>query len=507
MRAAEKNIRSQSKLFGETIAALRSKFDPALFSPEMKRIRLSQTTDDDLAFAKIYFPSIFNEPWNALHYFIAGLQRGNYTVSGARKFGKSAFVYVAKVIKRLVTGGAGIVNINLRTLENSKERTAAIISLIRSNRLLAYDFEPKITLSRRGRYIVNGKYLVATSVNTGLRGILDENFKRFELSVNDDLYNKNSVMSERDNEKVVSFITSEIYGQMEENGLSITLGNSISADCPVRRLAEMFPDNHFSLPALDREGKSNWRGHSVFTDEYWIQKQKEIPYDIWMGEYMDSPLKEGNVFRAEWIRALDPASLKNPVSITAIDPSSGKSLSANYKGIASLILSSEGVYVCDSVELTKDDYLVVFDIVKERGAQLPGWKGLYFENDFSQWQYAKPYFELWRKKHGNIFPVILFNSSKLKTAFYSSSKEQRIMNLVFPHQTGSFYYSPGFYNSRSFEIYREQYLSFGNGKSKTDGLDALASAFILLNNENSRTAIKTVSRKPQFSREDWLNRS
>ncbi|MCF8266215.1 MAG: hypothetical protein K9I99_17075 [Melioribacteraceae bacterium] len=222
---------------------------------------------------------------------------------------------------------------------------------------------------------------------------------------------------------------------------------------------------------------------------------------------MDSPLKEGNVFRAEWIRALDPASLKNPVSIMAIDPSSGKSLSANYKGIASLILSSEGFYVCDSVELTKDDYLVVFDIVKERGARLPGWKGLYFENDFSQWQYAKPYFELWRKKHENIFPVILFNSSKLKTAFYSSSKEQRIMNLVFPHQTGSFYYSPGFYNSRSFEIYREQYLSFGNGKSKTDGLDALASAFILLNNENSRTAIKTVSRKPQFSREDWLNRS
>jgi hypothetical protein len=80
-----------------------------------------------------------------------------------------------------------------------------------------YDYDVKVQQDKKGYYIVNNTILIASSVETGLRSIVDDDMKRIKISVNDDLYNKNSVASEYDNQKVFDFITSEIYGQMEDD--------------------------------------------------------------------------------------------------------------------------------------------------------------------------------------------------------------------------------------------------------------------------------------------------
>lgn len=484
-------------------------------TPFLAQKRRKSADSDDLEFCRIYYPGIFNEPWNDIHKHIALLEKGNYTVSGARKFGKSAFTYAAKAVKRIALGGGGIVNISMRTVENgSRERTAAIARLIKRNKKLIYDYNIEFQQEKKGHYIINNTVLVATSVEVGLRGIIDDEFKRFSISICDDLYNKNSVSSVRDNEKVTEFVQSEVYGQMEENGLCITLGNSINDDCPIVRLKAENPQNHFSLPALDENGETNWQGHSLFTTEYLKRKSMEMPFDVWMGEWMDNPLQKGDVFDIAWMRSINANLLKIIASVSAIDPSQGESPAACYKAIATLGITEKRETVMLDIYIRKEGYHDVFNYVDELRHKTPSWKILLFENDFGQWGFAKPYYDEWCTANDRTIPIWFFTTKELKTEYYSSDKTSRILNLVHPHQTGKFYYSnklmegsgqQGQALTNDFKLYRSQYVSVGKSKEKLDGVDAAATAFVMLPRWINTGSFHSANGKNHTNGNGWLS--
>lgn len=477
-------------------------------TPVERAKRIKNCENDDLLFAKTYYPKIFSEPWNDIHYFLADLRKGKYTISGARRFGKSAFSYVTKVIKPIVMGNReGVINVSLRTLYFARERVASIVNLMLKNKLLMYDYPIEITQNRKGHYIINGIHLIGTGVHNGLRAVLDENFNRFIVSINDDLYNVQTVYSERDNKKVYDFITSEVYGQMEEDGLCITLGNSITADCPIRLLKQDNPENHFSLPATNENGITNWKGHSLFTDEFWLTKQKEIPHEVWMGEYMDSPVERGEVFDSAWIKFEHVNEEKIRAAITVIDPGYGESPSACRKGIITLGLLDSGKLAVLDILLTNEDYPRVFGYVNQVHKTIPSWKIFMFENDFNQWHIAKPYYEMWCNQFCTSLPLMHFTAKDLKTEFFASDKESRILNLVYPHQTGELVYSAEFKGDKNFDEFKAQYTGFGKAGVKVDGLDALASAFILINRYKQNNNFKSLKKRAFNSQEQkWLNR-
>lgn len=478
------------------------------FTPSEKEKRLNTVKNDELAFAKIYFPQIFSEPWNDIHRHIAKLEMGKFTVSGARRFGKSAFTYIAKVVKTIVEGKReGVINISLRTLYNARERTSSIVSLIIKNKLLCYDYDVNISQNKKEHYIINGIHLVASGVQTGLRAILDENFNRFILSVNDDLYNVYTVYSENDNKKVYDFITSEVYGQMEEDGLCITLGNSITADCPIRLLADEYPDKHFSLPATDENGSSNWQGHSLFTNRFWELKRKEIPHEVWMGEYMDKPVERGEVFDLNWIIYSRVNFESITAVITVIDPGYGESPTACRKGVVTLAALKSGELMVLDIYLRNDSYPEVFDYVNRIRTKFPKWKSFLFENDFNQWQICKPYYENWCKENNNSLPVMHFTAKELKTEFFAADKESRVLNLVYPHQNGEILYNEELTGKQDFKEFRGQFTGFGKKGIKVDGLDALASAYILIKRYKANSNFKTL-KKREFNNLErkWLNR-
>lgn len=495
--------------FSDYLSGLKSRCSAGKgLTPAEKEKRLKLVEDNELNFASVYFPQIFNEPFNDVHKHIASLKCGKYTVSGARRFGKSAFTYIAKVIKPIVEGKReGIINISLRTLYNSRERTASIVRLITSNKLLNYDYNINVIQNKKGHYIINGIHLVATGVQTGLRAILDENFNRFFVSVNDDLYNVFTVYSQTDNKKVYDFITSEVYGQMEENGLCITLGNSITADCPIRMLADEYPEKHFSLPATDESGKTNWPGHSIYDDDFWVKKKTEIPHEVWCGEYMDSPVQRGEVFDLAWIKYADPGKMKIKAVISVMDPGYGESPSACRKGIATLALTESGELIVLDIYLRNEDYTSVFSYVNRLRSVTPFWKVFLFENDFNQWQIAKPYYDNWVKANSTTLPVIMFTARDLKTEFFATDKESRIFNLVYPHQSGEIYYSDKLSGSQDFKEFKTQFTGYGKKGVKVDGLDALASAYILINRYKESNGFKSL-KKREFNRNEkqWLNR-
>lgn len=475
-----KQINAQERDFDNFLASLTFDASNKELTPEKREERRSKADEDDLTFVKTYFPKIFNEPFNPLHKCIAGLKQGSYNIAGARLFGKSTITYFTKIIKPLALGVGGIINLNLRTQELAVERTALIKKIIEKNQLLIYDYEIIIQQDKKGYYIINNTYFIAGSMQTGLRSLVDENMKRVRVSINDDLYSKETVKSELDNKTVVEFITAEADGILEPDGLRIFLGNMISEKCPMATMKKKFPDNYYELAAVDSKGETNWKGHSIFTKQYWADFKNTKPLSIWMGEYMNKPLVNGETLDPKWIRKVDISTYNIIAAISAIDPSFGKSPEACLKGIATLGLTDKGQIIMLDMYLRKEDYFNVFEYIHELRKRIPNWKLLLFENDFSQYYIAEPYYNSWMEATKKVLPIVLFSSKSLKTEHFGSDKISRIMNLIHPHQTGNFLYNQEITENPDFELYYNQYLSFGGTKEKLDGLDAAASAFIMI---------------------------
>lgn len=488
---------STARVLRDLDASFESFLDHALveaeeteLTPDKRRERRRRCDDDPLEFCKTYFPGIFDQPWNDLHEDLAelGWEDGFQYVSGHRRCGKSAFVFIGFGARRICLGrtlGSGIVTVALRDDDTAKQRTAALSRLIQRNRLLCYDYDVEVEQDLKGWHIINGVHLVAASYRMGLRSILDDEFNRIVLFLGDDLYNRQSVDSERDNEKVVNFIESEVRGQMEPDALAFVLGNSITTDCPISVLKERYPSRAHSLPALDENGESTWP--EVFPTEYWIRfrdgdgkDERGVPLDVWAGDYMDEPLVIGEVFDADWIKTVNVNLIQILASLTACDPSHGTSPLACLKGLATVGYTDSSETVLLDVYGRTDSFLDLFDYVAAlRDRFRAHWKVLAYENDFEQWRHAEPWYRMWCEQTRDALPVIVHYSKQLRSEYYGSSKESRILSLVHPYKTGRHRHADGL-GGNDYDLHRAQLVAFGKAKVKLDILDAEATAVLLV---------------------------
>lgn len=490
------------------IEALDARFEQALeqalfevtesdLTPEKRRARRKNADRSDLAFCKIYFPKIFTEDFNLVHRHVAALTQGNFTVSGFPGSGKSAFTFVGKAIKHIAAGKGGIVAVAARTQDKAEARTSHLSRIILANRTLCYDYGIECIQDRSGYHIFKSDgghtHLVAGSVNTGLRSIVDDDFKRITLAVGDDLYDKETVRSETDNTRVTEWIKGELWRQMERDGLSVVLGNAINDDCPIVRLKRERPEQHFSFPIRDDKGRSQWPAR--YPDDVIEEMEAEIPFDVWQGEYLDDPAEKGDVFDPSHIRHVRINLLEVVAAITAIDPAHGESPEACYKSAMTLGMLTNGQAAVLDAYLRKEGYTAFFNYLHAVRQRVPAHKAFLFENDFSQFAFAQPYYLQWMKDTGEVLPIVLHNSKDSKTEFRAADKDSRIMNLVHPHQTGQLVYHDELEGSPDFKLFRKQLLAFGRSKAKLDGPDALATAYIMV-----RAYIETGAFRPLAER-------
>lgn len=434
---------------------------------------------DDFQFCKIYFPAIFTDPFNAIHVHISELKTGQHSVSGCRHFGKTAFGYVTKLIKKIALGGSGLLGLGLRTQDDAIERTSALVRLMSRNKKLMYDYNVQIQQDRKGDYIINNKQFVAFGFREGLRTIIDDEFKRFEIIILDDIFNRQSISSEKDNEKVFNFVDSECSGQLRPDGLLIWFFNFISENSPGKRYADENPDTHFNLPARNDEGHTNWPG-SYWTDERLKEKEESLSFDVWMGDWMNNPQLKGEIFDKDWIRTVRINTLQIIASLTAVDPSHGQSPAACHKGVVTMGITADRECVMLDVYLRKEDYSRMFDYIDNIRNSFPNFRAVLFENDFNQWFTAAPYYNSWCERKKKYLPIIPYSAKILKTDDYGSDKEGRIMNLVHPFQTGKLVVNDTIVQTPDYKRWQSQYVAFGKSKEKLDGLDAAATAFIML---------------------------
>ena len=479
-------------------------------TPEKRAVRRKRADADDLEFCKIYFPRIFNLEWNELHLRTANLAPGMYTRSGFRKCGKSAFSYITLIVKPIAQNIRGLVGINCQTLEDlAKERTAAFKRIIMRNQLLCFDYDIELNQDMKGHYIFRETHLVSGSVNKGLRAMMDDEFIRFKRIVNDDLYDATNVASANHTARVVEFIESECSGQLEDDGICVTLGNATAENAPIVTLREKNPKNHFGLPALDEDNESGWPEY-IEDAEAWddYREKKSISYSVWLGDYMDKPGLQGDILDPDWIRPVNLNLIKIVAAISAADPAHGQSPAACDKGLATLGITDKEKIIGLDMYCRKESYTAFFDYVNELRKHIPMWKCLLFENDFNQWNVAMPYYEQWCKQRKTTLPIIRHLASQLATAQHGADKESRFLNLVYPHQTGQILYDESIMKTPDFEKYKAQYCALGKDKNKLDALDAMATAFILIwRYKTSAGSSFKVLKERTYGRLNWFRKA
>jgi hypothetical protein len=481
--ARERDIRQAEELFDQLLESVLFEVAETELTPEKRRERRRAADADVMAFAKTYFPNVFSAPFNDAHRHIASLKVGKYTISGFPQSGKSAFGYLAVGMHKIAMGLGGIYAVGCRDLDTARNRTKALSRILQSNKTLCYDYGISCVQDSAGYHIFKAEggstHLVAGSVSTGLRNIVDDDFKRIRFMILDDLYNKESVRSELDNLRVYEWVTGEAYRQMERDGLSLLFGNSINDGCPVRLLAKEFPDRHFSFPILNDKGESNWPER---LDMEAIEKLKsETPSDIWHAEYLDDPLELGDQFQPEWLHTMRPHRDDILATIIAVDPAYGQSPESCAKAAFALAILKDHRVVCLGIRIRNEPYPIFFSALREMVLRLPKCKAILFENDFSQWAFAQPYYQEWLKQEETPLPIVMHNAKDLKTAHRAADKDSRIMNLVHPHALGQFFYDEDVVGTSDYEIYKRQFLKYGkHGRTKLDGLDAAATAYIMI---------------------------
>ncbi len=500
---------SRTDRYSASDAAFEQLLDDVRFStgageltPEKRAARRALADADDLEFARIYFPGIFDSPFNDVHRHIAALSRGIHPIGAFRKAGKTAFAIVGKIIKHLALDQGGIVALALRTQDKAEDRTDAVLRLIRRNELLRYDYDVEIVQDRRGHAIVGSTHLVAVSYKTGLRSIQDDDFKRIRLVVADDLYDRTTVSSETDNRRVVEFVTDEIHGQMEDGALCLVFGNHITADCPIVTLQTKFGAHAYNLPALGADGCSTWPER--FSEDYWATFKAECEWDVWQSQYMLTPAVRGEIFQPEWIRPVNLNLITILASVSALDPAHGSSPESCFKGLVTIGATSSSEAVMLDIYLRREGYGRVFDYVAAlRARYATHWRALLVEDDFAQWATGEADYRDWLARTKTPLPIIVHNSKD------EGAKDQRILTLEHPHRTGKLRYSmeltpDGEAGTDDYKLFRQQLLAFGgNGKQKLDGPDAAATAWLKVFRYISTGSFKPL-RKKERERPSWL---
>lgn len=473
-------------------------------TPEKREQRRKKCGSNEMAFCETYFPAIFDTSWSRLHRHLASLQEGRYSISGFRKSGKTAFTYVGKIIHRIAIKKSKLINLSLRTLKKAQERTAAIQRIMFRNKMLLYDWDIEMQQDQKGYYLINDVLFIASSFETGLRSIISDDFKRIDLSVNDDLYDYTTVKSQTDNENVARFIEGEIYGAMEDHGLSITLGNRIAENCPIELLQKENPGAHFSFPALNEEGESNWP--EKFSTDYWREKERTTAPDIWDGDYMDRPPQRGDVFDPKWDRYININIIQFVAALTAVDPSRGESAHACLKAAATIGLTDKQRVIVLDMYGRRDDYMAFFDYLDAVRWRTKYHKAILFENDFQQWDFAKHYYNDWMKQTRKTLPIVMHLSKELKTSERGADKESRILNLVHPIQTGNLIFDESLQGSRDFKTFLAEKAAFKGGmKRKLDTLDALATAYLMIFRYVETGSFKPI-KKRAWARESFFGK-
>ena len=230
--------------------------------------------------------------------------------------------------------------INVMVLVGKSEDSAQTLlgdiqAELQYNKRYIHDFGTKYNAGnwQEGEFVTSdGVAFFARGRGQSPRGLRYRN-KRPDYIVIDDLDDDELCENDARVRKITEWVKEALFGAFgAEGGRFIMVGNLISKNSVLANIAASKGVEVSQVNVLDRNGKSAWPEY--WTEERIREKREFMGYRAFEKEYMNNPIKEGSVFRKDWIRwgrmlPLD----KYEMIVAYCDPSFKGSTQNDYKAI------------------------------------------------------------------------------------------------------------------------------------------------------------------------------
>ena len=230
--------------------------------------------------------------------------------------------------------------INVMVLVGKSEDSAQTLlgdiqAELQYNKRYIHDFGTKYNAGnwQEGEFVTSdGVAFFARGRGQSPRGLRYRN-KRPDYIVIDDLDDDELCENDARVRKITEWVKEALFGAFgAEGGRFIMVGYLISKNSVLANIAASKGVEVSQVNVLDKNGKSAWPEY--WTEERIREKREFIGYRAFEKEYMNNPIKEGSVFRKDWIRwgrmlPLD----KYEMIVAYCDPSFKGSTQNDYKAI------------------------------------------------------------------------------------------------------------------------------------------------------------------------------
>ena len=230
--------------------------------------------------------------------------------------------------------------INVMVLVGKSEDSAQTLlgdiqAELQYNKRYIHDFGTKYNAGnwQEGEFVTSdGVAFFARGRGQSPRGLRYRN-KRPDYIVIDDLDDDELCENDARVRKITEWVKEALFGAFgAEGGRFIMVGNLISKNSVLANIAASKGVEVSQVNVLDRNGKSAWPEY--WTEERIREKREFMGYRAFEKEYMNNHIKEGSVFRKDWIRwgrmlPLD----KYEMIVAYCDPSFKGSTQNDYKAI------------------------------------------------------------------------------------------------------------------------------------------------------------------------------
>lgn len=230
--------------------------------------------------------------------------------------------------------------INVMVLVGKSEDSARTLlgdiqAELQYNKRYIHDFGTKYNAGnwQEGEFVTSdGVAFFARGRGQSPRGLRYRN-KRPDYIVIDDLDDDELCENDARVRKITEWVKEALFGAFgAEGGRFIMVGNLIGKNSVLANIAASKGVEVSQVNVLDKNGKSAWPEY--WTEERIREKREFMGYRAFEKEYMNNPIKEGSVFRKDWIRwgrmlPLD----KYEMIVAYCDPSFKGSTQNDYKAI------------------------------------------------------------------------------------------------------------------------------------------------------------------------------
>lgn len=230
--------------------------------------------------------------------------------------------------------------INVMVLVGKSEDSAQTLlgdiqAELQYNKRYIHDFGTKYNAGnwQEGEFVTSdGVAFFARGRGQSPRGLRYRN-KRPDYIVIDDLDDDELCENDARVRKITEWVKEALFGAFgAEGGRFIMVGNLIGKNSVLANIAASKGVEVSQVNVLDKNGKSAWPEY--WTEERIREKREFMGYRAFEKEYMNNPIKEGSVFRKDWIRwgrmlPLD----KYEMIVAYCDPSFKGSTQNDYKAI------------------------------------------------------------------------------------------------------------------------------------------------------------------------------